>query len=764
MEIGLWKFDMSDTPFVPSTVNEASDKTSHKSIEQLAGAGKDWITWQRTKSGHQYPVSIYDDKRIAQLRRLSLFNVAEDPAFARITQLAKTLFNVPFVALSFLDEHVQYLQAGQGFGDLCLTDRQDAICNFALVSDGVFVVLDLAADDNFALNSLVSGDPHLRFYAGVPVWLYPLDGEYANVKGLDQQHLPMRVATLCLLDIEPHGVFSEQDRQLLEQLGSLVSDALKLKQQQMIAKQANQIKSQFLANISHEIRTPMNGVMGMVEMLQETALNQEQQYYSHHIYQSCQHLLAIVNDVLDLSKAEAGGIQINPTVQSVIEISEEVSALYQSQAQKKQLALQVNLYTEPTILNQSDKQKSDKPCVLVDKVRLKQVLYNLLNNAIKFTPTHGTVSLQLAITGMTQLPDFDYPSQWTQNSRDLSQLMDIQVGNYCTYHSHVPVTPLAHQNINQLEHVRLHIQVCDTGIGIKPESLQVIFDAYNQADKDTHRFYGGTGLGLSVTKSIIKAMNGDIEVRSVVGVGTAFYLSLPVALVKSHEMTKVNQWLEQISTPNHNPTHKKPKQTQKDSSYQQGLAADQLLGMAAAQMISGDGNHHDNISTDGDRISPKDDQATATNAEKQSPQVSETLQSSLPQKFNRVLLVEDNAVNATIATSILTKAGHQVIHVTDGEHALQAYQRHAEHIVLILMDDRLPTISGVETTRRLIETYGKANLPPIIAVSANVLGEGDTRYTDAGMQDYLAKPFSKKRLQQMMEKWLGSSIQSKSNQ
>ena len=288
----------------------------------------------------------------------------------------------------------------------------------------------------------------------------------------------------------------------------------------------------------------------------------------------------------------------------------------------------------------------------------------------------------------------------------------------------------------------MFVQVCDTGIGIKPESLQVIFDAYNQADKDTHRFYGGTGLGLSVTKALIKAMNGDIDVRSVVGVGTVFYLSLPVVLLAKDDVDKVTTWLNKVDT-----YDKQPKQGQSNLLYQHGLFANELLDISPPKLPKLP-------------KSSSSSQASKSENKKNKPatEQSTTQPQQFNQKFNRVLLVEDNAVNAIIATSILTKAGHQVIHVTDGEHALMAYQRHAKHIVLILMDDHLPTISGIETTRQLIDTYGKANLPPIIAVSANVLDDGDTRYLDAGMQDYLAKPFSKERLQQMMDKWLGKAV------
>ena len=488
----------------------------------------------------------------------------------------------------------------------------------------------------------------------------------------------------------------------------------------------------------------------------------------------------------------------------MLELTEEVAALYQPQAHKKQLTLQAMLS------DQFDGFDVATDFVLIDKVRLKQVLCNLVNNAVKFTPTKGAVSLQLVITDSNTLPTFDHPNQWKNHPQDLSQLMQVAMDNHQRHRSQTPVTSLPDQAINQLEHGRLHVQVCDTGIGIKPESLQVIFDAYNQADKDTHRFYGGTGLGLSVTKALIKAMNGDIDVRSVVGVGTVFYLSLPVVLLAKDDVDKVTTWLNKVD-----PYDKQPKQGQSNLLYQHGLFANELLDMMAqtvdddksqqksrqkitqknkqknADKRSADANDNSQGQADEQKINQRLDSVTSSNkplngqlnqpssGPSKLPKSSGRLQASksenkknkpatdeqsttqpqqFNQKFNRVLLVEDNAVNAIIATSILTKAGHQVIHVTDGEHALMAYQRHAKHIVLILMDDHLPTISGIETTRQLIDTYGKANLPPIIAVSANVLDDGDTRYLDAGMQDYLAKPFSKERLQQMMEKWLGTAV------
>ena len=287
----------------------------------------------------------------------------------------------------------------------------------------------------------------------------------------------------------------------------MAADALKLQDQERNAKYANEMKSEFLANMSHEIRTPMNGIIGMVEMLSETMLSAEQREYVDNIKVSNEHLLAIINGILDLSKVEAGKMTIDFIPMNLSSLCNEVVSLFAIKARQRGLILDYH-YTE-----------SLSPYVKGDPVRLKQVMVNLVNNAIKFTREGGRVTID--IKHMQNNPCVDDKDCYkNQNSPDSIVEPDIydydEAGKDCT---------------PTYQKMTLCIEVTDTGVGIKPESLDAIFDAYDQANKSTHRLYGGTGLGLSVCKSLVDLMGGYIEVDSTVGVGTTFRVLLPLPTI-----------------------------------------------------------------------------------------------------------------------------------------------------------------------------------------------------------------------------------------
>ena len=439
--------------------------------------------------GYRYPVAAEDAERINKLKKYQVLNNNEEPAFARLTELAKLFFNMPVVAITFMDEETQYLKSLHGLDGICTTSRKVAICNYTVLSDEVLVLPDLTEDSRFSQNPLVTEAPYLRFYAGAPIIMQE-DGK------------TYRLGSLCLMDMQAHHDFTEKDADILAQFAAMAADALKLQDQQRHAKHANEMKSEFLANMSHEIRTPMNGIIGMVEMLAETKLSAEQQEYVDNIKVSNEHLLAIINGILDLSKVESGKMTIDSIPMNISSLCNEVVSLFAVKARQRGLTLDYH-YTEAL-----------SPYIKGDPVRIKQIMVNLVNNAIKFTREGGRVTID--VKHMENNPCED------------------KYGNHKSICSHeLQVEQASHYNTDDSGSVNhqdmtLCIEVTDTGVGIKPESLEAIFDAYDQANKSTHRLYGGTGLGLSVCKSLVELMGGYIEVDSAVGIGTTFTVLLPL--------------------------------------------------------------------------------------------------------------------------------------------------------------------------------------------------------------------------------------------
>lgn len=456
---------------------------------------------------YSYPLALDDKARIAKLDEYQVLNTNNEPAFSRLTDLVKLFFDVPIVAITFMDEDTQYLKSAQDLGDLCTTPREVAICNYTVLTDEVFMVADLAHDDRFDHNPLVTEAPYLRFYAGAPILLHEDNKTY-------------RLGSLCLMDTKPNNNFDDKQAKLLAQFAVMTADALQLQQKQYRARRANEMKSEFLANMSHEIRTPMNGIIGMVEMLDDTKLSAEQKSYIDNIKVSTEHLLAIINGILDLSKVESGKMTIDAVPMNLSTLCDEVVNLFSVKARQRGLTLDYH-FTEEL-----------PPYVKGDPVRLKQILANLVNNAIKFTREGGRVSIDVRHAPSCGNQKCQALSSGTKNNQNADRNQTNDTVDY--------------------RDMMLCIDVTDTGVGIKPESLDAIFDAYNQADKSTHRLYGGTGLGLSVCKSLVNLMGGHIWVDSEVGVGTSFKVLLPLLSI---DAPQYKAWKQSVTTDN-SPTSK----------------------------------------------------------------------------------------------------------------------------------------------------------------------------------------------------------------
>jgi two-component system sensor histidine kinase BarA len=539
---------------------------------------------------------------------------------------------------------------------------------------------------------------------------------------------------------------------LRETLETIEIQNIELDMARREAQQANQVKTEFLANMSHEIRTPLNGIIGFARLLGRSNLTKKQDDYVGTIMSSSQVLLTIINDVLDFCKIEAGKLMLDNRSTNLRESIEEVLTMLDPASSAKNLEV-VSLFF------------ADVPEQLIfDPLRLKQVLTNLVSNAIKFT-SEGSVVIRTMI--------------------------EQQQGNKVT----------------------VRVSVTDTGIGLTKTQQKALFQAFAQADSSTAREFGGTGLGLVISKRLVEQMGGDIGLESKKDEGSTFWFNIraevapavqqppklkgldehTIAVIEPREMTRLSfrhqleGWgakvIEFKTAKNlfvHLSQQSKPVPTlavmdvsgqqKSDELYRTIVKIERELSCPTlvissstdedigAQLLEQGAHYYLTRPVRSAELYQALIQIIEPSGEHAVPR-GELRLGHMKSAIN-VLAVDDNPANLKLIVTLLDSLGVDVSSATGGEEAVKLTQQN--QFDLVFMDIQMPNMDGLTATRHIRRSEASNRHVPIIALTAHALAEEREAMLEAGMDDYLAKPIDEDQLQRTLFKWTGATIQSPS--
>lgn len=408
-----------------------------------------------------------EEKRLKALYEYKLDEINLDGQLDLITRLLAIICNTPISVVSIVDKTKVFIKSAIGMEKIII-ERDITYCDHVVAQDDLFEVCDAFFDDRFKNNPFTFANPPVIFYAGMPL---------KTPSGAN-------IGVLCVVDHIPRKLNSDQ-RQALVTLAHQVVLHLELQKYNHELILANKktielgrAKEEFLSNVSHEIRTPLNAIYGFTELLNQTAINKEQQEMLNIIRSSVDILMMIINDILDLSKIESGKLTIEKHPYNLSQEFKSLQEIFSQKAKEKHLSLNFKFDKKiPKIING-------------DKTRINQILINLIGNALKFT-NKGSIEVSI----------------------NLVEDNENQVGlNFC---------------------------VKDSGIGIPEDKINLIFDRFEQASSDTTRKYGGTGLGLSICKSLVELQGGQLILDSKFGLGSSFSFTLFFDRLKDEEIAKI---------------------------------------------------------------------------------------------------------------------------------------------------------------------------------------------------------------------------------
>ena len=674
-----------------------------------------------------------EERRQRAIEQLSLANLPDDPVLEGLVRLAARSLRCPIAMVNVVDADSAWSIASTE-AERSWVPREVAFCSTVTDQRRALVVHDLSSDARFARHPLVTGEPHIRFYAGLPIG----DGEHT-------------LGTLCVLDTAPRDIDAAA-REALEDLARVASHWLanrrdrlsrveletrqrerlhalvalrtaELEHAREAAEAASAAKSAFLATMSHEIRTPMNGVVGLIELMDRSGLPPQQQELMHAARESAHTLLGLIDDILDFSKIESGHLHLEDKPFELRRLIEGAADAWLGAACQKRVSLHV--FVAPGLPG----------TLLGDAARLRQVVANLLGNAIKFSGGR-------AQTGQVSLRAF------------------------------------AHQGA-------LAIEVRDDGVGMSSDALARLFQPFEQAEASTTRRFGGTGLGLAISHRLVQAMGGRIDVVSAPHAGACFTLHLPlrpapgataepggvdgadlagtVCTWRGQHPAGLGDWRTYLlaagaqvhvceATPEESGTlgHWHVERGARSGRValrpgpQRGARAD-TRGLL---WLDTDALHRSALLQ---ALSRAFEPATGVIAAQ--PGAAPPPR-SLPPGMAPVLVAEDNPVNRMVIGRQLQRLRVPAVIVDDGDAALARWRADGARFSLLLTDLHMPGLDGEALCAAIRAEEAAGRRLPIIALTANAVRGEAERAIAAGMDDYLTKPVPLQRLAAALRHWL----------